>query len=228
MVICMINVIDITVGIHEGMTTYPGVNKYADFPILEYLITPETDAPGKNKYSGKVTMHNHCGTHIDTPKHFGMKSDLSDIDVNVVCGPAVVIKMMDLKTGGVTPEMLEEKLPKGVETKGKRLIVVCGYLDDNWNKPGYFENAPFFTPEAAQWVIDKGFVLLALDMQTDDFRVSPTHRTLLSAGVYILEYISNVYAIPDKPEVFLITAPLKLEHMEASSTRAYIIDGIIS
>ena len=223
-----LNIIDITVGIHEGMTVFPD-KKYIEYPKMDYIITPETDAAGKGRYSGKIAMHNHCGTHMDTPKHFNFGSDLNEVDLNVICGPAVVIKLMELKTGGVTPEMLEEHLPKGVETKGKRLIVVCGYLDDNWNAPGYFDDAPYFTPQAAQWVIDKGFVLLALDMQTDALTAnSAVHRVLLPAGVYILEYVANVYAIPDKPEVYLITAPLKLEHMEAAPTRAYIIDGLIS
>ena len=80
------------------------------------------------------------------------------------------------------------------------------------------------SPELAQWIVDKGFALVGLDMLTDGLPNLPTHRILLGAGVYILECITNYDAIPDGTSMLtLITAPLPLAHMEAAPVRAMLI-----
>jgi kynurenine formamidase len=221
-------IIDLSLEIHENMTTYPDP-KYPP-PKLEFIITPDQDWMGR--YSGAFWTFNHAGTHLDSPLHFNLCGGTKTIDkvpLEVLVGPAVIIGVPQVKTGPIDSNLLAANLPEGVTTKGKRLIVWTGYTDDRWGTAKYFEDAPYLTGDAAEWIVGQGFGLVALDCQTDKFlsKELPVHNTLLSHEVYILEYICNVKQLPPK-ETFLVVAPLRLKGMEASPARVFAIDGSCS
>ena len=215
--------IDISLEIHKEMTIFPDPRYHP--PELTFIIDPKDDPMGR--CSGQMKFHNHLGTHMDSPMHFGFPSTIDQVDLNVTCGPAVVIKFPELRTGPVTAEMLENKLPGNTLTKGKRLLIGTGYLDERWNTPNYFDGAPYLHESAAKWIVQKGFVLVAVDLQTDGEpgKGLVSHIELLSNGVYILEYVCNVKDWPDG-ETFLVATPLKLRGMEASPVRACLIEGV--
>ena len=219
-------VIDITLKIQKEMTVFPDP-KYGA-PELDWIIKPEEDWMGR--YSGRLSMHNHAGTHIDTPMHFNHFPGVNTVDViplDVLVGPAIVIGLPEVKTGPITAEMLAEKIPDDIITEGKRVIIWTGFNDDRWAKPDYFEDVPYFTGDAADWIVEHGFVLTASDANTDKFgdKKLPVHNTLLANGIYILEYICNVRELT-MPETFLVVAPLPLKGMEAAPARAYVIEEI--
>ena len=217
-------IIDMGLEIHEDMTRWPDPKYKA--PELTWLINGDEPGPRKNRFSGQIKIYNHIGTHMDSPKHYGYNSTIDQADLNVTCGPAYVVKFPELRTGPVTAEMLAAKVPEDYDCRGKRLVIGCGYLDENWNKKeDYFKGAPYLHESAAQWIVDKGFVLVGLDLQTDGQpeKGPVSHYTFLSNGVYILEYLCNYDQWPEG-ESFLVAAPLKLRGMEASPVRACLID----
>ncbi len=213
---------DLTVVLDENASIFPDPKYKA--PELTWLYTPETD-PLKLRYSGHIKMHLHTGTHMDTPKHAGQESSVDDIDLNVICGKVIVVKLPRVAKGPITVDMVEPRMPEGIDTKGMRLLLMCGYNNDNWGKDDYFSDSAYVSPELAQWVVDKGFALVGLDMLTDGLPGLPTHRILLGAGVYILECLTNYEAIPEGTTIStLITAPLPLAHMEAAPVRAFLME----
>lgn len=216
-------VIDLGLEIHKDMTIWPDPMYHA--PELTFIIDPADDPLGR--CSGQVKFHNHLGTHMDSPKHFGFPTSIDQADLNVLDGPAFIMKFPEVQTGPITAEMLDSKLPKDYDTKGKRLLIGTGYLDANWEKENYFEGAPYLHDSGARWAVEKGFVLVGLDCQTDGERDRGpvTHTELLSHGIYILEYICNVDQWPEG-ESFLVANPLKLRNMEASVVRPCLIEGI--
>lgn len=213
-------IIDLTLVTDEKASIFPDPKYKA--PELTFLYTPDTDEMGR--FSGHLVMHLHTGTHMDTPRHLGFEKNLDDVKLEEICGEALIVKLPFVKEGPITVEMVEKYLPEDIETKGKRLLIMCGYNDYKWTKDDYFKDTAYVSPELAQWVVDKGFVLVGLDMLTDGLPGLPTHKTLLSNGVYILEYLANYDALPEGfSTAFLITAPLMLRGMEASPVRAFLI-----
>lgn len=213
-------IIDLTLVTDEKASIFPDPKYKA--PELTFLYTPDADRLGR--YSGHLEMHLHTGTHIDTPKHLGFDGGLDEVKLNVICGETIIIKLPFKDEGPITVEMVERYLPDEVETNGKRLIIMCGYNDAKWTKESYFQNVAYVSPELAQWIVDKGFVLVGLDMLTDGLPGLPSHKTLLGNSVYILEYLANYDAIPEGMSTsFLVTAPLCLRRMEASPVRAFLI-----
>jgi len=220
--------IDITIMINDRMTMFPDPRYHQ--PKLEFINTPETD-PRMGRYSSQLTIHAHCGTHLDTPKHmnYSPEKTIDNIPMDVLVGEAIVIKLDHCNPGPVTADILKEKMPKGVETKGKRLLVFSGYNDTPfWGKTTYFENAPYFTGDAAQWILDSGFVLLGSDVMSDNIKAPQpiVHQILLSKDVYLLEYVCNAAAVTED-RVLLVVAPTKTEGAESATTRAYVIEGVL-
>lgn len=214
-------IIDLTVTLDKDASIFPDP-KYLP-PELTFLYTPATDYM-KTRYSGHIKMHLHTGSHMDTPKHFGYDSCIDDAKLETLCGDCIIVKLPIVEQGPITVDMVEPRMPEGVETKGKRLLLMCGYNNLNWGKPDYFSNTAYVSGELAKWIVENGFVLVALDMQTDGGGVLDTHRTLLSNGIYIAECLTNYYAVPDDLKTAqLIVAPIPFRGMEASPIRAFLI-----
>lgn len=214
-------IIDLSVTLDKDASIFPDPKYFP--PELTWLYTPDTDYMNI-RYSGHVKMHLHTGSHMDTPKHFGFDSCLDDAKLETLCGPCIVVKLPLTEKGPITVEMVESCLPKNVETKGKRLLLMCGYNNLNWGKEDYFKDTAYVSPELAHWIVEKGFVLAALDMLTDGVPELTTHRTLLGNGIYIVECLTNYYAVPDDlKEATLIVAPTPLRGMEAAPVRAFLI-----
>jgi len=61
----MINkIIDLSLGLHDGMITYPT----ASHARFESSIVGRIAIEGRE--TRKFTMGSHCGTHVDAPRHF--------------------------------------------------------------------------------------------------------------------------------------------------------------
>jgi len=220
-------VVDLTVKVNDHMSQFPDPNYFP--PERRFIYDPARD-PRYSRYSGSFSICVHTGTHLDTPMHMNIQPFVKTIDkvpLNVLCGPAVVIKLPDVKTGEITSKMLEEHLPANVETKGKRLLVFTGVNDSElWGSEDYFKVVPNYTQDAAEWICDHGFVLVGSDVMTDPVGGSGVvHQTLLSNEIYILEYACGGLNIHDD-EVFLVVAPTPLEGMESAPTRAFAIEGL--
>ena len=220
-------IIDLTLDISEEMPI--PASAQIPPPKFDFVLTPDTHWSGT--YTGAFSMTIHMGTHLDAPMHFNYGPGVKTIDkvpLDVLVGPAVIIGLPEVKAGQpVTAALLQENLPD-VSTHNKRLIIWTGYTDERYGTPNYFQEAPYLTPDAADWIIEKGFVLVGLDFQTDQpgNKAQPVHNKLLPRDIYILEYICNCHQLPEK-EVFLAVAPLKLKGMEASPVRVFAIEGIL-
>lgn len=213
--------IDLTVRLDENASIFRDPKYFP--PELTFLYTPDTDYM-QRRYSGHIKMHLHTGSHMDTPKHMGFASGLDEAQLDVLCGDCIIVKLPVVEHGPITVEMVESRLPEGVETKGKRLLLMCGYNNLNWSKPDYFDDVAYVSAELAQWIVDKGFVLAALDMLTDAKGKLDTHLTLLGNGIYIAECLTNYDAVPDDLKTAqLVVAPIPLRGMEASPIRAFLI-----
>lgn len=219
----MTRYIDLSLELAEGMPVFP-VPWYPK-PDFKAVLTPDVDPSGRT--ASRVVLFMHAGTHIDAPKHFFSNRVEETIDkapLDVICGPTTVIDMYHKVGGGpVTARDLAKACPN--PKRGNRLIIRTGYTTRFWGHPDYFEVSPYLTEDAAQWVVDQGFVLVAIDFQTDKpgDATFPAHKVLLGNGVYIVEYLTNVEALQG-PEVTMYVAPLKFRGLEASPCRVLAVE----
>jgi arylformamidase len=136
-------------------------------------------------------------------------------------GPARVIELSDINV--ITPDQLDaQKLPRDtkrllLKTKNSRL----------WDNPDHEFNPDFvaLSPASADWMVNRGVKLVGIDylsiqMYTDAEPV--THRTLLEAGIIILEGLDLRHAQPGDYE--LICLPIKLAGSEGAPVRAVLIE----
>ena len=162
----------------------------------------------------------HFGTHLDAPCHFieGGKA-VEELDLETLVGPCFVAEVPD--TQAIGPEHLDAlNIPAGTT----RLLLKTSN-SALWDDPGhaFFEDFAAITPEAAQWVVDRGIRLIGIDylsIQRFADTVSTTHIVLLGAEVIIVEGLDLRAVTPGAYE--LTCLPMKIAGSDGAPVRAIL------
>jgi kynurenine formamidase len=113
--------------------------------------------------------------------------------------------------------------PREAKIREIRRIVLHTGWSDKWGTPQFFTSHPTFTPEAAQFILDCGVLLVGVDFPSVDRPPFPVHLVFLGNGIVIVENLTNLAAI--KNEVFkLIALPLKFTGRDGSPVRAIALE----
>jgi len=205
-------VIDISRPVAAGIPVWPGDTAYA------YQRTWKI-GPGCPGNVGQVTMSLHTGAHTDAPFHFDdAGADMASVDVSKYVGPCVVARM-EGGGGGVTPADLPAHV-EGDLRRAPRLL-----LRTYAARPANFDvHMRHLSPELADWLADRGVVLVGLDtdsMDAFDSKELPSHRRLAARGVAILEGLDLSKVEPGLYD--LVALPLRLVGADASPVRAVLI-----
>src|SRR5207244_4280434 len=101
---------------------------------------------------------------------------------------------VDLKKGGA-----------GDVKRGDIVLLKPGWTDRMYGRwPDYFTQSPYFPPDTAQWLVERGpknigfdffeeYCARLPDFTSEDFAM---HRVILGAGVVIMEGLTNLAALP--------------------------------
>ncbi|MEW5783488.1 MAG: cyclase family protein [Bacillota bacterium] len=225
--------IDLTMEI-PAAATFP-VEGYPECKI-EFAVTPETvKIPGSERWIRKISCCVHESTHMDAPCHYlgeGYRS-IDQWPLETLLGEALVVDLDgQISEGeGITAAHLEKAVGSKVK-KGDRLIFKTGWLDKTWGKSYkgrhnlYYnlEASPYLTKEGADWVVEKGIILVALDFVLDTDQSFPAHWVLLPNDVCIVEHINSSRL--SKEKVFLIALPLKIVGSDGSMARVVAIEEL--
>lgn len=214
--------LDLSLELHEGMPTYPS----AWHPIVDIKQMGRIDMEARRSYS--VTLGSHTGTHMDSPAHMikdGITID--QIPVTTFIGDAKVIDFTNKGKGDKVTLSDIENLKIDIE-KGDRLLIKTGWYK-NWGSNAYYDGWPWITEEAAQYLVDKGVILIAMDIPSpDDPKAntgygmkSPIHHIFLSNGVILVEYLMNTLEI-DKDVVKLMAMPIKIKGCDGFPARVVV------
>ena len=223
-------IIDLTLTIYESMPCFP-VDWYPK-PQFEDILYVTNDPTGSGRYASKVTLFNHGGTHLDSPKHYNYFDCKKTIDI---VPPETLVSScvwVHLPGKGNLQEIIADDLEqatKSLDVEGKTLLITTGYTDNNWGKDDYFQVSPYLSVDSAHWMLEKKIKMVAIDFQTDKpgDATFPVHNALLSQEIYILEYITNVNGLieANAPRDFILSVgSLKLKNLEAATARVF---GII-
>ena len=187
-------------------------------------ITPTSRiSRGDSSNVSEIRLGSHTGTHIDPPFHFlddGITAE--DLPLEVMMGDTTVADLRGI-AGSIGPDELEGSSLSGEIT---RLLL----RTDNsalWavDPPSFTDEYVSLSPDGAHWVVDKGIRLIGIDFLSIEARGAPghpTHRTLLEAGVVILEGLDLSGVEPG--EYTLVCFPLKIAGGYGAPTRAVLLE----
>jgi arylformamidase len=211
---------DIRMKIHDlthpfclGTKGYPGCARIVGWPMREI---------SRGNYNMlHISTDLHTGTHVDAMRHClpdGM--DVASLVLEHCVGPAVVV---DLRRKGAKGSEFEpdDFLPWETEIRRTGKVLVKTGWARTWGTPGYYEQFPGFSREAAHYLRDLGIHLVGMEQAS----VHPTdhleiHRIFFERNVIIVEGLADLASVP-LTEVEFFAAPLRFEGGDGSPVRAF-------
>lgn len=205
---------DVSIPVRSGGVVYPG-----NPPIS---ITPQQAiAAGAGANVSRVDFGSHTGTHVDAPKHFfddGAGVDALPLDV--LMGPARLIAFGDdIKSVGAV-DLRRHDLSRVTR-------VLLKTRNSAWLASGSAEFHPDYTylaPDGAEYLAGLGVRLVGVDyLSVEQFHSGHhrTHRTLLGAGIVIIEGL--VLSEPPPGDYELRCLPLRLAGLDGAPARAVLV-----
>ena len=210
--------IDLSHTIEHGLVTYKGLPA----PIIcDYLSREKSKQfyeEGTEFQIGKIEMVANTGTYIDCPFHrFENGKDLSELGLECFADiEGIVISVPFAETLAITEEHL-----KNLEIRNRAVLIHTGW-DSHWNTEKYYDNHPYLTEGAAEYLRDCCVRLVGIDSHNIDNTAGknrPVHTLLLEAEILIVEHLCNLYLLP--PEGFTFSAiPPKFKGVGTFPVRA--------
>jgi arylformamidase len=203
--------IDIAVPIRSGMAHWPG-----DPEVV--VERTESIAQGDEYNVSHISLGSHTGTHVDAPCHYFRDAACIDsIPLDALIGHARVLHIEDSES--VKPEALA-LYDIGA---GDRILLKTRNSRRDWADDDFREDFVYISHEAARYLVRMGVRTVGIDYLSvggyyKDGR--ETHRTLLAAGIWIIEGLNLSKAEPGRYE--LICLPLKIANGDGAPARAIL------
>ena len=175
-------------------------------------------------------LYSHCGTHMDAPLHFGC-GNREAIDRTPL--ERCLTRAHVLRLPATQPEELltVEHLGnfQADFPAGDSLLLHTGwsaFVDDD---ELYRLRLPRVSEGLAEWCVAAGIAVLGVEPPsvadvTNLPEVTRIHEILLGGGVTIVEGLTNLDSLPDRPVLFG-AFPLKLHQGDGSPCRAWASTG---
>jgi kynurenine formamidase len=196
--------IDLSHTIEHGMITYKGLPAPL---ICDYLSREDSKAkyaPGTEFQIGKIEMVANTGTYLDCPFHrYADGKDLSQINLEKLAELDAVL------IGAENHQSIGIDFFKGKNLSGKAVLVHTGW-SKHWRTDAYFENHPFLTAEAAEYLVSQQVKLVGIDSHNiDDTRTNtrPVHTALLKNEILIVEHMTNLHLLKGNDFIFNAIPP---------------------
>ncbi len=202
--------IDISIPIRSGMVGWPG-----DTPVeVSRRLSLEN---GDDYNISSVTMSSHTGTHMDAPMHFIKGgAGLETLPFEATVGRARVVEISNPVSIGP-----EELRPLGIET-GEKILFKTANSSRQWPGMPFFEDFACLSAEGARFLVERRIDCVGMDYLSvagmDE--ATETHRTLLEAGIWIVEGLLLAGIEPGDYE--LACLPLPLIDADGAPARAII------
>jgi arylformamidase len=205
---------DVTLSISPKIPVWPGDPAV----VLEQVSSMDA---GAHDNVSRLACGVHTGTHVDAPHHFmNDHRTVEALSLEILVGPAYVVQIPeDVKI--IDAEVLEKaKIPAGTE----RLL-----LKTSNSKLWEQSDMEFFTgfvgvsADGADWLVKHAVKLIGIDyLSVAPYHQSiPTHRTLLGAGMIVVEGINLSGISPGEYQLFCL--PLKLVGSDGAPARTILL-----
>lgn len=173
----------------------------------------------------QITMAVHHGTHVDAPSHFYIDGPtIDEVALDRFFGEGVVL---DVRMDAGALVEVEDLLAGGPEVQRGDIVVLDTGSWPHINTERYAD-APSLSVSAAQWLVERGAKMVALDTSTPDLPPHrrppgfdwPVHQILLGSGVLIVEHMTNLGALRGRRAEFVFGA-LPIAGADAGPARVF-------
>lgn len=205
---------DISLTYTEDLPTWPGD------PIIQ-LKQISSIEDGEMANVTHLSMCAHSGTHVDAPDHFlGNGKTVESIPLKLMVGPVAVVEIH--AEGTITAaDLISAQIPEGT----KRILLKTTN-SEYWAAGNMEFQEDFIAPdgEAAKYLVELGVEVIGVDyLSVAPFTdPEPTHKTLLEAGVLIIEGLDLSRVEPG--EYTLYCLPLKISGADGAPARVLLMD----
>jgi arylformamidase len=198
--------IDLSHTIENGLVTYKGLPA----PIIcDYLSREDSKKfyeEGTQFQIGKIEMVSNTGTYVDCPFHrYEDGKDLSQVSLEAFVDLEGIVIRVPFENGlAITADHL-----RNYEIRNRAVLIHTGW-DKHWNTPAYYENHPYLTKDAAEYLRDCSIKLAGIDSHNIDNtqgKNRPVHTTLLGSDILIVEHLCNLYLVPNEGFLFSAVPP---------------------
>ena len=184
----------------------------------------------------RISLHGF--THTDAHVHFlpdGKTHDQTPLDQFI--GRARVVDLTHRGADeGITAEDLDAK-GRDLERGDIALLRTDWPLRRSIESKQFWADAPFTTRGACEWLVERGVKTVGYDYPPDEplkkivdnplHEGAPeeqtTHDVFFRAGIYVIEYLTNLHQLPTDRPFQLIGLPLKMDGTDGAPARVIAI-----
>ena len=198
--------IDLSHTIEDGLVTYKGLPAPIICDYLSREKSREVYAAGTEFQIGKIEMVANTGTYVDCPFHrYADGKDLAQVALERFAElKGIVIRADYRQSLAVDASFFKDK-----KIRGRAVLVHTGW-DAHWNTDKYFENPPYLTQDAAEYLQSCAVKLVGIDSMNIDSlqdKTRPVHSILLKSEILIVEHLCNLGQLPDEGFTFSAVPP---------------------
>ena len=211
--------IDLAHTVEHGMITYKGMPGPVISNYRSREMSREYFAEGTEFHIGRIELVANTGTYVDAPFHrFPTGKDLSELPLT---------SLADLPGVRVTADLdraVDVQSFQSLDLAGKAVLVHTGW-SRCWGREKYFDDPPFLTRDAAEFLVKSRAALVGIDsMNIDDIhdKTRPVHTVLLQADIPIIEHLTNLEKTPVEGFRFF-AVPVKVKSFGSFPVRAFAI-----
>lgn len=212
--------VDLSHTIEHGMITYKGLPA----PIICDFLSREASKPhyaeDTSFHIGKIEMVANTGTYLDSPFHrYADGKDLAGLSLNSLADLPGIVFHAPANAREIPHDIFERH-----DLKGRAVLVHTGWAK-HWCTDQYFEDHPFLTRTAAEYLRDAAVALVGIDSYNIDDTTDgtrPAHSILLGAGIPIVEHLCNLDKLPGADFRFFAVPP-KVKAFGTFPVRAFAI-----
>ncbi len=201
------NWLDLSVALRQGMPFYPG-----DAPLSVEMMS---DVRRGDAFSlSRICLSSHAGTHIDAPAHFvkdGLPIDRMPLDLAI--GRA---RLLEIRHDA---EILVDEIA-GRFQPGEALLFRTRNSERQWWRESFRADYVHLESDTAAYLVRQGVRLVGSDYLSiagPGDGAAAVHRTLLAAGIWIIEGLDLSKVSAGVYE--LICLPLKIAGGDGAPAR---------
>jgi len=180
-----------------------------------------------------ILMSEHCGTHLDAPKHY----DQTARSVDEIPLENLILQghLLDFTSKGAREAISPNDFRRAADASGRPIepgtaVLAWTGQDQYWGTEpvswpptteSWVTARPYFPEETAQWLVDQGVTLFGTDIigiDHPDEWWNPTHLAFCRGGLPFVQQLCNLNKLVGKNFLFVVL-PLKMRGGTASPSR---------
>ena len=177
-----------------------------------------------------ITMPAHAFTHMDTPLHIRPEQiTVEAVPPDQLAGTAAILDLTFVDANQAITKSDLKKAGSHIQP-GDIVLLKTGWdLRRDYLTREYWQEAPYLEEAAAAWLAEHDMKAVGFDFPQDygirNVPVAPpdeqpTHKLILSKGIYLIEYLCNLHQI-ESERVTFYALPIKIAGAEGAPVRAF-------